>query len=333
MTVESEGEQRHGVEFFPTYGLRTTDGRWKVGVRGWVFESSDQWRWRRRFVRLLRRGLRLAPHQQQSELFTDRVTPFLVSGLGGHRVKLRVGDREFELPESSETGHVKGTFHLSEEMLGDSWVDFTADSGEQVTCRGRARLLESEGLSVVSDVDDTIKHSNITVRRELLANTFLRRFHAVPGMADLYRAWEARGAAFHYVSNSPWQLTSLISQFVEECGFPAGSVHLRPFRVRKGGLRNFLKNGEDRKRETLRFLLDDFPGRRFVLVGDTSERDPEIYGDLARTRGEQITGILVRNVTGEPVDSERLRRAFVDVRPERVRVFREPETLADLALA
>ncbi len=53
---------------------------------------------------------------------------------------------------------------------------------------GRAQWIGDEGLCVVSDIDDTIKHTQVRQRREMLLNTFAREFTAVPGMA----AWTRR---------------------------------------------------------------------------------------------------------------------------------------------
>ncbi len=329
MSVESV-EQAHRVELFPTYAFREGDD-WVVRVSGWVFEDAAAWRWRRRFVRLLERGLRLRPTDERSAILRDRVTPFLVSGLRDRALTIRVGGRTHTLPASNETGHVVGTVRAADDepALGEQggWTEVVAETADGVTARCRCRLLAPTGLSVVSDVDDTIKHSNISVRREMLANTFLRRFHAVPGMPALFRDWSAAGAAFHYVSNSPWQMTGSLARFLDDSGFPPGSMHLRPFRVRRGGLKRFISGGEQRKRATLAAVLDDFPRRRFVLVGDTSERDPEIYGDLARSRPQQVERLFLRNVTGEDPDGPRLREAFGGLAKDRYAVFRDPGSI------
>lgn len=45
-----------------------------------------------------------------------------------------------------------------------------------------------------SDVDDTVKMSQITDKQTLLENTFLKPFVMAPGMAALYRKLAERGA-------------------------------------------------------------------------------------------------------------------------------------------
>jgi phosphatidate phosphatase APP1 len=74
-------------------------------------------------------------------------------------------------------------------------------------------------------------------------------------------------------------------------------------------------------------LLKDFPDRRFVLIGDSGEKDPEIYGAMARKHPEQIARILIRDVTGQSAGATRYTRAFVDVPKDHWRIFKEPSEI------
>ena len=88
---------------------------------------------------------------------------------------------------------------------------------------GRVQLVEPQGRSVISDIDDTIKITGVGDPQAMLANTFLRPLRPVPGMATLYRQWADRGAVFHYVSASPWQLYAPLADFLAAEQFPAGT--------------------------------------------------------------------------------------------------------------
>src|SRR5690606_37686200 len=67
-------------------------------------------------------------------------------------------------------------------------------------------LLPRAGVVVISDIDDTIKHSDVLDKAALLRNTFLEPYRFVPQIAERYRGWTAAGAHLHFVSASPWQL-------------------------------------------------------------------------------------------------------------------------------
>jgi len=51
---------------------------------------------------------------------------------------------------------------------------------------GRALLVPAQGLSVISDIDDTVKVTQVRDQQQMLLNTFVRAFEAVPGMAQHY---------------------------------------------------------------------------------------------------------------------------------------------------
>src|SRR5262249_18285644 len=154
------------------------------------------------------------------------------------------------------------------------------------------------------------KVSEVCDHRALLANTFLREFRPVPGIAELYRGWAAGGAVFHYVSASPWQLYAPLSEFLRRHDFPPGTFHLKSFRARVTGLRKLLANPEKAKRRAIGAVLEAFPRRRFVLVGDSGERDPEMYAGLARDYPGRVARVLIRDVTGRGPGAERFREAF-----------------------
>ena len=64
--------------------------------------------------------------------------------------------------------------------------------------------LENRGVSVVSDVDDTMKISNVPKKAELMKNTFLSEFKPAPGMSALFNRLlvdhHHEDISFHYVS-------------------------------------------------------------------------------------------------------------------------------------
>ena len=134
-----------------------------------------------------------------------------------------------------------------------------------------AFLLADSGVSVVSDIDDTVKISEVRDKQKLLRNTFMHEFQAVPGMADTYRTWAAAGAAFHYVSASPWQLFDPLDAFFKAASFPAGSLHLKQFRWKDSSFFSLFQDPVAYKKPIIAGLLTRYPHRRFVLVGDSGE--------------------------------------------------------------
>ncbi|KAL9559716.1 hypothetical protein MBANPS3_000286 [Mucor bainieri] len=160
---------------------------------------------------------------------------------------------------------------------------------------GIVSLIEPTGISIISDIDDTIKDTQIlSGARTVLSKTFFELPQGVSGMADAYMAWYTQGASFHYVSNSPFQLMPMLERFLRDSQFPPGSMHLRD----DGKLLSRLvETPGQAKRDAILKILADFPQRRFVLIGDSGEIDLEIYTRIASEFPDQILKIYIRDVT------------------------------------
>ena len=319
------------VLFYPTVaGQDAASGEWRVPVHGLVFEPE-----RRALTAAALRtafGLLAEPKDAaEHKVFDLRAKAFLVDNERGKQISVRVGERELPIGESAADGHVRGELRLPGAEANP--VTFTAvtRASDAREFRGTAHLLAATGLSVISDVDDTIKVSHVRDRQALLRKTFYEPFYAVDGMAAVYRAWAADGASFHYVSASPWQLYEPLAEFTVANGFPAGSWHMKQFRVKDGSFLMLFDSPEAYKPGVIEPMLLQFPQRRFILVGDSGERDPEIYGALARKFPAQIHRILVRDVSNESAEAARYKDAFKDVPREKWRIFREPSEIREAA--
>ena len=134
-------------------------------------------------------------------------------------------------------------------------------------------VIDHLGISIISDIDDTIKITGVLDGKDtILQNTFFRKARQVPHMSEVYQNWASIGAHIHYVSNSPWQVFPALSEFMTQQHFPQGSVHLRNV-----GTGDLLRNKPGKhKLEVISAILRDFPHRKFILVGDSGEMDPEM---------------------------------------------------------
>ena len=60
--------------------------------------------------------------------------------------------------------------------------------------------------------------------------------------------------------------------------------------------------------------MKNWPGRQFVLVGDSGQHDPEAYGEIARDFCGRVKHIFIRSVREEDdPGSERFATAFHDL--------------------
>lgn len=317
------------VIFFPTAAhLDEESLAWIIPIHGWIFEPEQESVWRKAVIEELLERLELDPAARDDARFRERARMFLVDHQRGKKLKVRLGGRTFALDQSEANGHFTGPLRLDRSQLtelpGNAWLPFEAVMPEADRRRfsGRIQFLGPEGLSVISDIDDTIKVSVVTDKRELLANTFLREFRDVPGMAKAYGQWAEAGAAFHYVSSSPWQLFPALSAFMARKGFPLGAFHLRSFRLKDRTFFDLFAAPEDSKIPTIEAILRAYPGRKFILVGDSGEKDPEIYGTIARRYRGQVVHLFIRDVLPQDEQGERFAAAFQGIPERNWTVFR-----------
>ena len=167
----------------------------------------------------------------------------------------------------------------------------------------------TETFGVISDLDDTVIQSRITsflqaVRTVMLGNARTRL--PFPGVAAFYRALErgedgARRNPIFYVSSSPWNIHDVIAQFMEIQRIPAGPIHLRDWDV---GLDALTSHRLKRHKEPIiREILELYPTLPFILIGDDSQKDPEIYRSIIDRYPGRILAIYIRNVRADPARS------------------------------
>jgi phosphatidate phosphatase APP1 len=340
--VSSEIKSDERVVFFPTLGRRQADGSWLVGVHGWIHEPEEGSKTRAAILSGLKRVVgvprgSLLEDEAARKIFETRVRAFLVDNERGKRIAVRFGSETFVLPVKSEAnGHFRTSLELSADVVaqrvddadGTMQLDFAAVTAADDSRRfaGRVALIPPTGVSVISDIDDTVKITDVTATKAMIQNTFLREFRAVPGMADLYQRWAAQGASLHWVSSSPWQLYEPLAEFLRAAGFPHGSFHLKLFRMKDSTFLDLFASSEETKPRAIEPLFEEYPGRTFRLVGDSGEHDPEVYGAMARKYPKQVEGVFIRNVT-EEIDTARFEAAFVGVPKELWQVFRSAEEI------
>jgi len=275
IATASELKRKETVIFFPTLA-RQIDTGWELEIHGWVFESENH----RLLTAVFRRAIGIHEQEltdEQKPIFADRVRFFLVDNERRKNISIRLGNQTMRLTASAANGHFSTRLRISSEEMRDlrmmqetnTPVFFqTVSEDQQVhSYAGEVYFLGEDGLSVISDIDDTIKVSHVLDHKALLRNTFCRPFEPVTGMAGLYQSWaNSAQAQFHYVSASQWQLYEPLAEFVSSNGFPAGTFHLKLFRVKDQTFFDLFRSPQRYKLRTIEPMLENFPKRRFVLI-------------------------------------------------------------------
>ncbi len=322
------------VEFFRSSAwLDEGKQAWHIPIHGWIYEPEDSRVRKAAFAAIMKSEFGLVPTTETEANFSRRVNLMIADNERGKRIVISIAGQVFSIPESSVNGHFETTLILPladiEDYANDSVITYEAVVAphEQRKFAGEVMLLEPTGLSLISDIDDTVKISNINDRRGLLESTFLLDFAAVPGMASLYELWSAQGASFHFVSSSPWQLYVPLDEFLQDAGFPRSTLSLKAVRFRDRTLFDLFKKGTETKPATIQKILEAYPKRQFILVGDSGEHDPEVYSALFRKYPEQIRKIYIRNVSSAAANDERFSTLFAGIDENCWQLFDDAEAI------
>jgi len=344
MSAHSDIGARDEVVVFETAARLSDDGsEWIVPLHVWVYQPVRS-TFRAAVASTLMGRMGAPVPADKQPLFEERANLLFADNERGRLVVVTIAGRRFKLPGTAPNGHARGEARVPRSeadaaaIAGALQTTVVLPAGDVRSRSGRAYLVPPNGLSVISDIDDTVKITHVTDRARMLAATFLQPFAPVPGMSELYAGWttgaEAKGAvsAFHFVSSSPWHLYAPLHAFLTASKFPTASLTLKHVRLKDRTRGNLFKPGLETKPPEIERLLREFPRREFILVGDNGEQDPEVYGLIARRHPDRIRAIYIRVLPDKPEAraSRRLAEAFKDVPFERWRLFREPSELREL---
>lgn len=310
-------------------------GQWQIPIHGWIYEPEDDSVWRSALASTFVHGLNIQEDELAQQLFRERARMFLVDNERNKQLTIEVAAQRILTDRSQPNGHFHAAVGLTDAALQgyrrEGWlaVSVVAPSGDERRFAGRVRLVDGQGPSVISDIDDTVKHTNVLDKRAVIENTFLKPFVVVPGMESAYASWAEQGAVFHYVSSSPWQLYPALSEFFADAGLPAGAFYLKTFRIKDQTFFDLFASPFETKLPTIASILERWPERRYVLVGDSGEKDPEVYARIYEQYPDKIAHIFIRNVTAEDGNAVRYREVFAGVPAERWTVFADPAVLKE----
>jgi len=90
---------------------------------------------------------------------------------------------------------------------------------------------------------------------------------------------------------------------------------------------DLFKKGIETKPIIIEKILQAYPKRSFILIGDSGEEDAEVYAKIAAKYPEQIERVLIRQVNGDTIKSDIYERIFADISKDKWQVFLLPEDI------
>lgn len=320
------------ILFYPTYSFEAPGGSVICRIHGHIFEKEENSVIRKAITHSIAEALEDEKDEDENNPYIDeRIRPFLYDNEGGKEICIQLDGKGYMLPESESNGHILSALSLRQMNLKTgNTLSFRAITrlDDRRSFTGNSIFISRTGISVISDIDDTIKDSNVLNKKEMIRNTFMRKFKAVKGMPDFYRKLASRGAVFHYVSGSPWQLYQPLSGFLHDEGFPYGTVHLKYTSSKNSSIIDFVKGDQvEYKVKNIEAIMGDLPHRKYILIGDSGESDPEVYTRIAEMHKEKVSAVYVRDVNKPGDKAERYSRLKSMSPGVRFILFKSPSDL------
>lgn len=165
-------------------------------------------------------------------------------------------------------------------------------------------------FGVISDIDDTVLRTDVVNLLAMARNTFLMNsrtrlpFEGVAAFYDALRRGSSgqRNNPIYYVTSSAWNLYDMIVDFFVVRNIPLGPL----FMVDMGLTRErfVTPSHHDHKLKAIQTLLDTHPTLPFILIGDSGQKDPEIYLETVSNNPKRILAVYIRDVTLETRDAQ-----------------------------
>lgn len=301
------------------------------------------------------RKVGLADDSQDMETIERRLTPFLQDVRPGRKMTVIHGGKELRLGPTGSGGISMNGHPVVADLDQDGLVH-----GEAVVPKGVKGVFKMktyysgpEGWGVISDIDDTIKITQTSDPIGILRSTFIDPATPIAGTPELYRTLHAllqsshpdphEHVPFFYLSASPYNLYPFLRAFRDDEGFPPGQLMLRDssWRTIAGLLSALTVRTQEYKVGQMRRVRTWFPKRKMIFIGDSTQSDPESYGEIYREFPGWVKLILIRKATDIAAvgiesknEDARFEKAFEGVPRDAWFVFEDPsECMAKIEAA
>lgn len=179
----------------------------------------------------------------------------------------------------------------------------------------------SARFGVISDIDDTVVYTGVANTAKMMWRLFAQGAESrtvFPGVPALYQALHSgrnqdEQNPLFYVSRAPWSIYQVLVEVFRHHQIPYGPILiLREWGMKRG--HPLPLRARDHKRDSIRHILEMYPDLGFVLVGDSGQRDPEVYSRILREHPGRILGIYIRDVSNTKARSQAIDRLSREAR-------------------
>ncbi|MBZ9630178.1 App1 family protein [Salegentibacter sp. LM13S] len=230
---------------------------------------------------------------------------FRISPLKNREITLKFQNTKVTT-KTLDDGYFRFSIPFSEE-LKSGWHEY------EVSCnikdfgmieKGELLKPHPSKYGIISDIDDTflISHSNSFFKKlYVMLSKNINKRKIFDDVVDHYKELSRAGQdsdkasnSFFYVSSSEWNLYEFINEFAKMHELPKAVIKLKKI---KTGISDFLSTGRgshDHKFEKIKDIISFYPHIPYVLLGDDSQKDADIYERICKIFPMSVKAIYIR---------------------------------------
>ena len=244
-------------------------------------------------------------------------------GIEGAKLSARFGEIETAI-ETDKDGYFRIDLDLPKPPPpGSHWhqVSISLDWPAAIDVQGDVFVPGPDcAFAVISDIDDTVMHTGVANKLKMMWRLFVQGAEsrtAFPGMASFLRALH-RGRTCHdanpmlYVSRAPWAIYSVLDRFFNLNDIPNGPILF----LREWGLtlqHPFPRRGKGHKVDFIHQVMTHYDELPFILIGDSGQRDPEVYAQIVHAFPDRILAVYIRDVSDDPKRDQAIGQMAADL--------------------
>lgn len=238
-------------------------------------------------------------------------------------VRLRI---EFQGIEEIVMTNKKGLFHTvmpctaeadslnPNESVKFIMIDEVVENQGVIETTANVHFVDEQcDFNIISDIDDTIMISHSTSFFKKMRLMMFKNAHSrkpFDGIEEFYNSLIKSNNNFRrsifYVSGSEWNLYDLLVDFIRYWHIPEGPILLSEMKTSLLHLFRSEKKVGD-KLGRIQELFEVFSDQKFILIGDSGQKDPELYLEISKMFPSRMVLIYIRYI-GNKKHNKRLEK-------------------------
>jgi len=150
-------------------------------------------------------------------------------------------------------------------------------------------------IDIISDVDDTIIASytkSILKRIGSILFTPPEKRKPIGYTQQLFDVFAQKNSRVQYISKSESNLFAMLSTIIQHHNLPKGNLILTPYLKFRQLFDS--KKGRDYKLNQINFILENTGEKKYVLIGDDTQKDMEVYTKIVEEFPGRILKVYIR---------------------------------------